>query len=57
MRDLEKALIEDPEGKYCAKCKKENLFADDCGFFYNVLEDNSYKAVCIDCNTMPPGDR
>jgi hypothetical protein len=36
---LEAAKQSDPEGKICYFCKKENDFADDCGFFY-VLDSN-----------------
>ena len=28
------ARLEDDKGKICSFCGKENLFADDCGWFY-----------------------
>lgn len=54
---LEQALIEDPTGEFCAQCGELNTFADDCGFFYNEIEDKGYVAVCECCNNMPAGDR
>lgn len=53
MNDLERAKLEEPEGKICGFCNKENNFVDDCGFWYILnkdkpLERKSY-AACKEC--------
>jgi len=52
---LNQAKKEYPKDAVCGRCKKENNFADDCGFFYwnssgkFPFEDKDYIPVCRSC--------
>ncbi|TXG80991.1 MAG: hypothetical protein E6R13_07200 [Spirochaetes bacterium] len=56
-KNLTAAIAEDPSGEFCNVCGCKNTFVDDCGWFYNEVPGKGYVPVCINCNTMPPGDR